>query len=265
MSTTMKTTDIQYCLNLVKTAAATMTEQFEHQERETELHALITKFKVINESVSGIIKTGLAAHFPQISWSANEFDIAAQHNSSMTADYWVCDPLDGGVHYMQGFAPWCITLALIHENRVIFSLIYEPVRQEMFYAVENAGAFLNGKPIRITDKQKVNEALIGTALPNNMRKDHADTAKGLKYLKQLTKSVFGIRMLGPASLQLAYVACGRLDGYAEFGDDIYDWLAGSLLVKEAGGVVTAANGIPFDFLTKGIVAANTTLLPQLLP
>lgn len=242
-----------------------MMDQFENQERETELHPLISKFKVINESVSDNIKTGLSAHFPKVSWSENEFNIAAQHDSSITGDYWVCDPLDGGIHYMQGFAPWCITLALVHENRVIFSLIYEPVRKEMFYAVENGGAFLNDKPIRVTEKKNKNEALIGTALPNNMSKDHQDTAKGLKYLKQLTKSVFGIRMLGPASLQLAYVACGRLDGYAEFGDDIYDWLAGSLLVKEAGGVVSAADGLPFDFQTKGIVAANVTLLPELLP
>lgn len=261
----METTDILYCTELISTTAATIMNQFEQQEKEIQFSDLIAKFKTVNETVAGLLRNGLAARFPQIAWADNEFNIQGQRNPEIDGLYWVCDPLDGGVHYMQGFAPWCITLALIQNNRVVFSVVYEPVRKEMFYALENGGAFLNGQQISISAKKDLSMALVGTAHPNHMKKDQADTALFLKYMEQLTKDVFGIRMLGPAALQLAYVACGRLDGYGEPGDDLYDWLAGSLLVKEAGGIVSSYTGNTFTFDTNGIIAANPALHPLLLP
>jgi myo-inositol-1(or 4)-monophosphatase len=251
--------DIEYISNLLIRAGTKLADAFTGQRPETEMRDIMKKFKALNNSVGEVLKLGLASRFPEVSWSDDEFNLNKQHRPDLNASFWVADPLDGGVNFMQAFSPWGITLTRISKGYPVFAMIYNPADGELFYATENGGAFLNGKQIHVSEKTHLNFALMGTAFPNNMLKEAKQTVETLSSLQSLSKKVFAFRILGPASIQLAYMACGRIDGYVEYGNDIYDWLAGSLIVKEAGGQVSATDGTTFDFGKTGIIASNSIL------
>jgi myo-inositol-1(or 4)-monophosphatase len=255
--------DIAFCKALIIHAAEHILPIFENQERETNLKNGISQFRNVNGTVTALIRPELAKRFPSVAWSEDEFNTSKQHNNKKK-EYWVCDTIDGGIHFMQGFSPWCITLALVNQGETTFSIVYEPVRKELFHAIKNGGAFLNDASIVVGNKNNFNEAIIGSSHPNNLAEDIETTEKCMMTLKLLSKKVFAFRLMGPASLQLAYVATGRLDGYIEHGDDIYDWLAGALIVTEAGGLVNSINGNKFSFGSLGIVASCSNIQAKLL-
>jgi myo-inositol-1(or 4)-monophosphatase len=174
---------------------------------------------------------------------------------------WIIDPLDGTTNFIHGFPQYAISIALAHRGQVTQAVVYDPIRNEMFTASKGAGAFLDDRRIRVGKRVKLQEALIGTGFPYR-NFDHVDAY--LAIFKELTQSCAGIRRPGAAALDLAWVACGRLDGFWEFGLSPWDMAAGTLLITEAGGLATDLAGEP-DYLDSGnVVAGSPRIFAQLL-
>lgn len=173
---------------------------------------------------------------------------------------WVVDPIDGTQNFIKGLPFFAVSIAIKEQGKINHAVIYDPMRQELFTASRGKGAFLNTR-MRVSDKRSLNGALVATNFPN--LKDEQDRSQ--QTLATIMNQVADIRYLGSAALALAYVACGRLDGYWEAGLKEWDIAAGCLLVKEAGGLVTDFNGQE-NYLTSGdVVAGSAKVLKEILP
>ena len=174
---------------------------------------------------------------------------------------WVVDPLDGTLNFMHGVPQFAISIALERAGDVVAATIYEPIRDELYWAERNAGAFLNDRRLRVSSRRDLTEVLVATGIPFKGRGDHATY---LRTLEAVIGATAGVRRFGAAALDLAFVAAGRFDGFWEFGTNRWDIAAGILLVREAGGFVTDAAG-GTDVLESGdIVAGNSEIHGELL-
>jgi myo-inositol-1(or 4)-monophosphatase len=169
---------------------------------------------------------------------------------------WVIDPLDGTTNFLHGFPQFAVSIGLLYRGRPDVGVIYDPMRQELFTAKRGAGAALESRRIRVTPQPGLPGALLGTGLPF---KDQTYIDPYLGMLKDLIKDTAGVRRAGSAALDLAYVAAGRLDGFWEIGLQLWDMVAGVLMIQEAGGIVSDLSGGD-RFLDNGqILAANPKL------
>ena len=150
-----------------------------------------------------------------------------------SAHQWVVDPLDGTVNFFYGIPHFCVSIALRLDRGVILGVIYDPVRDEMWSGEKGKAPLLNGKPIRVSERAQLADAVVSIGLA----KTSATIDAGLPVLREMVHRVRKCRMLGSAALDMAYVACGRLDAYIEQGISLWDIAAGSLLVESAGGRV----------------------------
>ncbi len=175
---------------------------------------------------------------------------------------WIIDPLDGTTNFIHGFPQYAVSIAQTRNGVLEHAVVYDPCRNDLFTATRGSGAFLNDRRIRVSRCQRLSEALIGTGFPFR-RFDHVDAY--LQMFRELTQKTAGIRRPGAAALDLAYVACGRFDGFWEMGLSAWDMAAGALLIQEAGGLVTDFAG-EHDFLNTGnLVAGTPRVFGQLLP
>jgi myo-inositol-1(or 4)-monophosphatase len=173
---------------------------------------------------------------------------------------WIIDPLDGTTNFLHGFPTFAVSIALEHKGRLQHAVVYDPMRQEFFTASRGDGAQLEGKKIRVSSQRTLEGALIGTGFPFRAG-SHID--EYLAMLKVVMSTAAGIRRPGAASLDLAYVAAGRIDGFWEFGLSPWDTAAGTLLIQEAGGRVGTAAGAEYA-LGANIVAGNPKVYQALL-
>ncbi|HEY4732740.1 MAG TPA: inositol-1-monophosphatase [Gammaproteobacteria bacterium] len=170
------------------------------------------------------------------------------------SDYqWIIDPLDGTTNFLHGFPQFAVSIALQHKNKMQQAVVYDPLRQELFTATHGSGAFLNDRRIRVSKAKGLEGTLIGTGFPFK-HPEHLDAY--LVMFKTLHLQTAGIRRAGAASLDLAYVASGRLDGFWEIGLKPWDMAAGVLLIQEAGGLVSDFGG-GNEFLETGNIVAGT--------
>jgi myo-inositol-1(or 4)-monophosphatase len=174
---------------------------------------------------------------------------------------WIVDPLDGTTNFLHAMPHFAINIALQREGHVAAAVTFNPANGDLFWAERGKGAFLNDKRLRVAARTRMDEAVFATGIPFM---GHGQHARFLTELHQIAQRVSGVRRFGSAALDLAWVAAGRFDGYWERDLSAWDIAAGVLLVLEAGGVVTDADG-GADMLTKGsIVAANSALHPLLM-
>jgi myo-inositol-1(or 4)-monophosphatase len=174
---------------------------------------------------------------------------------------WIVDPLDGTTNFLHAMPHFAINIALQREGQVVAALTYNPANADLFWSERGKGAFLNDKRIRVAARTRMDEAVFATGIPFL---GHGQHGRFLKELHQISQRVAGVRRFGAAALDLAWVATGRFDGFWERDLSPWDMAAGILLVLEAGGVVTDADGGQ-DMLTKGsICAGNSVLQPMLL-
>ncbi|NYZ15300.1 inositol monophosphatase [Azospirillum sp. RWY-5-1] len=169
---------------------------------------------------------------------------------------WIVDPLDGTTNFLHGLPHWAISIAVEKAGEIVAGVVYEPVHDELFWAEKGAGAFLNHSRLRVSERRRMEDALIATGIPF---KGHGDSAQFQTELNALMMEVAGIRRWGAASLDLAYVAAGRYDGYWERGLSPWDCAAGSLMVTEAGGFVGEIGGGRNPVFGGSILAANAHL------
>lgn len=169
---------------------------------------------------------------------------------------WVIDPLDGTTNFLHGVPHFAISIGVEREGEPICGVILDPVKDELFLAEKGGGAFLNDRRLRVSARNKLPDALIATGLPFNGKEGHDLSARELAVMMP---EIAGIRRMGAASLDLAYVAAGRYDGFWERGLQPWDVCAGIVLVREAGGVVTSIQGAGDPVGGGSILAANDAL------
>jgi len=172
---------------------------------------------------------------------------------------WLVDPLDGTTNFLHGIPHFAISIGLEREGVLVAGVVYNVVRDELFWAEKGAGAYLNDRRLRVAARNDMRESLFATGTPFHGKPGHEIA---LKEIERVIAKSAGIRRWGAAALDLAYVAAGRYDGYWERGLNVWDVAAGAVIVREAGGVVTEIDGD--DFMKTGaILASNQALAPQL--
>jgi myo-inositol-1(or 4)-monophosphatase len=172
---------------------------------------------------------------------------------------WVIDPIDGTTNFVHQIPVFCVSVALLHNNKPYLGVVYELNAKEMFSAEKGKGAFLNGIPMHVSNRAELKDTLIATGFPYY---DYGRIDPYLNSLKAFMKETRGVRRLGSAAADLAYVACGRFDAFYEYSLSPWDVAAGILLVEEAGGTVDGFNAVTDPLFGREIIAANPLIFVQ---
>lgn len=216
-----------------------------------------------------VTEKGLNDYFSEVDIKAEQAIIAAIHkaypnhsvlaeesgltNASDDEPQWIIDPLDGTSNYLHGFPFFSVSIALKIKGRIEHGVIYDPLRHECFAASRGRGARLNDRRIRVSKQTQLNASLLSTGIPF---RDPALAARYFPTLEAMNGKCAGLRRTGSAALDLAYVASGRVDGFWELGLHTWDIAAGSLIIREAGGLISDAQGGD-NYLKSGDVIAGT--------
>lgn len=211
-------------------------------EQSKEIDNLKIEVKALNSLVSKVDKEaeqklveGLGAILPDAGFLTEE-DTTEDAIKELT---WIIDPLDGTTNFLYGIPSYCVSIALQYKGELVIGLTYELGQKELFTAYKDGGCFCNGKPVKVSDRQTVQESLLATGFPYY---DFSRTDAYFGFLKDLIENSRGLRRIGSAALDMAYVACGRFDGFFEYSLQPWDVAAGAVLIKEAGGAVTDFSG-----------------------
>jgi len=199
----------------------------------------------------------LQQHFPTHSIVAEE----SGGYAGESAEYcWYVDPLDGTTNFAHGFPMYNVTLALEKAGEIVAGVIFDPERDEMFTCERGSGSQLNGVPIHVSAVAHVDDALVATGFPSRKRHQNVN----VHFYYQLAMITHGVRRAGAAALDLAYVACGRLDAFWEFGLKPWDMAAGTLLITEAGGTCSDMHGAPAQLRGPHLLADNSKVHDAML-
>ena len=257
--------DPDICAALLRAVTDQLGASFKRPAPDATLPELIEQIKAVNAWAEGVMRPALLSHYPDIGWSDADEELGeSQGRPASDAPYWVYDPVDAVYHTIQGLPLWSASLALVSGKRTIFGAVYDPTRNEMFLASEGQGATLNGVALRPAAKTGLQTAIAATFLtPPFAHGDPSRHELTLKLISAVSKNVFIVRAMASASLHLAYVAAGRLDALFDVSSTPHDWLAGGLLVTEAGRAMTDLHGRPWDWGWDGIIAAPATLIGPL--
>ena len=206
---------------------------------------LVTDFDLRSEQ---LLVDGLHRSFPQ------DPILAEEGGGASGSRRWLIDPLDGTTNFAHGLPHFCVSIAYADEGVVRLGVVYDPTRDELFEALAGEGARLNGRPVHVSDATDLDRSLLVTGFPYDIR---TEPETNLEPFARFALRSVGVRRFGSAALDLAYVACGRFDGYWELRLSPWDWAAGLLLVQEAGGRVTRTDGAEDVFRPPtSIVASN---------
>lgn len=187
---------------------------------------------------------------------------SGREQGSQGSDYlWIIDPLDGTTNFIHGLPQYCVSIALAFRGKVEQAVVYDPCRNDLFYATKGRGAYLNDKRLRVSRRIRMSEALIGTGFP--FRKGD-NFKRYLKMFEDIMQNCAGLRRPGAAALDLCYVAAGWYDGFFETGLSPWDVAAGSLMITEAGGLVGNFTGESDYLYQREVVAANPKVYAQMV-
>jgi myo-inositol-1(or 4)-monophosphatase len=241
--------------NIAKEAGKIILEH-RYQDKDIKLKSisnLITKVDKISENK--IIEL-IGKYFPNHSILTEETGYIKKESLYQ----WIVDPLDGTTNYAHNFPFFCISIALQKEDEIILGIIYDPIQDEIFSAMKGNGAFLNGKRIRVSNVNCLKDSLLAFGLPYELTLDDNNFIPFIN----LSRRSHGVRRTGSAALDLAYIACGRLDGFWSHKLSPWDILAGVIIIEEAGGKVTDFENHKISFKETNIVASNGFIHEELL-
>jgi myo-inositol-1(or 4)-monophosphatase len=210
---------------------------------------LVTEADIVAEN---LIIERIRSYHPQHGILAEESGEAALTGDRRSEWKWIIDPLDGTTNYAHGYPCFAVSIALEHNGVIEVGVVYDPVRDEMFAAERGSGATLNDRKIRVSSIDDLSQAMLCTGFPYNVR-ERPDFARDFA---NFTMTAQAVRRDGSAAIDLAYVACGRFDGFWEDGLSPWDTAAGLLLIEEARGLVTNFNKEPLSIYTKKVLATN---------
>ncbi len=254
---------VTMALRAARSAGEIIFRSFEQVDRinveEKGAHDFVTE---VDRASERAILAALKKTYPTHGFLAEESGL--EPGKGEGADWlWVIDPLDGTTNFIHGLPHFAISIAVKHKGVVEHGVIFDPMRQEEFTASRGRGASVNGRRMRVTPKRTLDGALIGTGFPFRPEQ-RTYFPNYMNMFADIAEPTAGIRRAGAAALDLAYVAAGRMDGFWEFGLSEWDMAAGTLMVLEAGGLVSDAIG-GHDYLRTGnVVCGNPKLLKQLL-
>ncbi len=200
----------------------------------------------------------IKSYYPKHSILAEESGASDERNGN--AWKWIIDPLDGTTNFAHGYPCWCVTLAVEYKDEIVFGVTFDPTRDEIFAAEKGQGATLNGRKIQVSETEKLGEALLVTGFPY----DATERENFARHFTEFTHKARGIRRDGSAAIDMAYVACGRFDGFWEEGLNAWDVAAGVLLIEEAGGRVSYYDDSPFSIYAPPICADNGLIHAEML-
>ncbi len=210
-----------------------------------------------DREAQNIIYNGIREHFPQHDFLAEEGLDKEKGNKYR----WIIDPLDGTTNYAHGYPIFCISIALEWNREIILGVVFDPMREEMFWAIKGNGAFLNGKRIKISTVKELDRSLLSTGFPYDIRTSEINN---INNFVRVIKVAQAVRRDGSAALNLCYVASGRFDGFWELKLYPWDVAAGSLILSEAGGKVSDFKNGKFNIFEKEILATNGFIHRQML-
>ena len=194
----------------------------------------------------------IKSHYPRHAILAEESGASVELDAGKSDWKWIIDPLDGTTNYAHGYPCFCVSIAVERAGQIELGVVYDPTRDELFAAERGQGATLNERPIRVSTIADLNSAMLCTGFPYNVR-ERPDFAR--EFIN-FTMTAQAVRRDGSAALDLAYLACGRFDGFWEDGLNAWDIAAGLILIEEAGGRVTDFRGAPLSIYTPKVLATN---------
>ncbi|MFC2163442.1 inositol monophosphatase family protein [Acidobacteriota bacterium] len=204
-----------------------------------------------------MIFSHLSALYPEHDFLAEE-DLCEERGTDFR---WIIDPIDGTTNYAHSFPFFCVSIALEWKGGAALGVIYDPMREEMFTAVADHGAYLNGKRIYVSSVSDLNISLLATGFPYDLRESKINN---FDHFVHFAVRAQAIRRCGSAALDLCYVACGRFDGFWEMKLSPWDVAAGALIVQEAGGRVSDFGDEEYSPYGKEVLASNVLIHPQML-
>jgi myo-inositol-1(or 4)-monophosphatase len=207
-------------------------------------------------AAEAILKEELLGARPTYGWLGEEGGGQAGEDPTRR---WIVDPLDGTTNFLHGLPHWAISIALEHKGKIVSGVIYDPAKDEMFFAEKGEGAWMNDTRIRVSGRHRMIESIFATGLPFGGRSDLPAT---LQDLARIMPTCAGVRRWGSAALDLAYVAAGRYEGYWERRLNAWDVAAGIIIVKEAGGFVQAINPEGSVLEDGEVVCSNEPIFDQ---
>jgi myo-inositol-1(or 4)-monophosphatase len=216
---------------------------------------LVTEADLASEK---LIIERIRSHYPKHAILAEESGASALNAESEWK--WIIDPLDGTTNYAHGYPCFCVTVALEHKGEIILGVTFDPTRDELFAAEKGNGATLNGRQIRVSETESLSEALLVTGFPYDAR----ERENFARHFTEFTYKSRGIRRDGSAAIDMAYVACGRFEGFWEEGLNPWDVAAGVLLIEEAGGRVSYYDDSKFSIYEPPICANNKLIHAEML-
>jgi len=250
---------LSFAIDTAREAGALL-HKYVHQHldvkhKSTEID-LVTEADVASER---LIVAAIRERFPDHTIMAEEGQGDMQELVGEAEQLWLVDPLDGTVNYAHGLPVWGVSLALAERGQVVVAVSYNPLPDEMFWAERGQGAWLNGKRIHVSGAGRLRDALVATGFAYRRATLQENN---LAEFNAMMPRVQGVRRAGAAVIDLAHLACGRLDAYWEMHLQPWDWAAGWLLVQEAGGVVTDMRGEPWALQKNNVAASNGQALHQ---
>ena len=246
-------------IEAAKAGAEALEENFNNNRLAIDYKGEIDPVTAVDRRSQGLIIDVIREYFPKHSIISEETNkITIEQNS----DYcWIIDPLDGTVNYIHGLSIFSVSIALQYKTEIISAVVYAPLLKGMFIAEKGAGAYLNNNRINVSANKELIRSLIVTGFPYYIHAQHHKIAKN--FVDVMLKAQ-GVRRLGSAALDLAYVAAGRFDAFWEEGLSPWDVAAGSLIVKEAGGKITDYDAKNNYIFGKHLLASNGLIHKQML-
>ncbi len=208
-----------------------------------------------DRNVETLIRDAIFKNFP------DDGIVGEEHGNveSRSGYTWVIDPIDGTANFVRGIQAWCVVLAVVHEAKTKVGVIYDPVHEELYETASGKGAFLNGRPMKVAETEGLHDGSIAISYSPRSGMEHI-----LRFMKLLSKERGAFVRIASGALSLAYVAAGRVNGFAEHHMNAWDCLAGQLLIKEAGGMIEEQNAD--DMLVHGgrVIGASPVIFDRIV-
>ena len=234
--------NIPAILAAVRHAGDLFLPEFRHSPIPQDMTDFMQRLAAIESRCLADLQERLADDFPTTPWLSADFPELVAGEQPAYPEYWLCDAMDGAIQYMQHLPGWTINLVLMRAGQPHFAAIYDPLSQELFWAQDGAGAFVNDTPLRPSAKRDAAITMAVFEHSHGLAEDSDLLARVSRGITDLLRTYGVMRNYGPHGLQLAYVGAGRLDVFYQEGRDVENWLSGLLIAREAGADVATADG-----------------------